>query len=160
MKKSAFKNVFKDARIALAGAAMLLLAACGSTPEAPVDANANNAETSSQPSAVVDQRWNFLLLGTDERLDFDKRPYFRIGSDGSVNGFDGCNRFFGQAELGDNQRIEFKQMASTRMACPNMGDVQRVTDMLNNAYRYLIDHDRLVFFAPDSRVLGGWRQAD
>ncbi|XGA79133.1 META domain-containing protein [Halomonas sp. CH40] len=158
MKKSAFKNVFKDGRIALAGAAMLLLTACGSTPEAPVDAD--NAEASSQPSAVVDQRWNFLLLGTDERLEFDERPYFEIGSDGSVNGFDGCNRFFGQVELGENQRIEFKQMASTRMACPNMGDAQRVTDMMLNAYRYLIDHDRLVFFASDSRVLGGWRQAD
>nr|WP_328730740.1 META domain-containing protein [Halomonas azerica] len=158
MKKSAFKNVFKDGRIALAGAAMLLLAACGSTPEAPVDAD--NAEASSQLSAVVNQRWNFLLLGTDERLEFDERPYFEIGSDGSVNGYDGCNRFFGQVELGENQRIEFKQMASTRMACPNMGDAQRVTDMLTNAYRYLIDHDRLVFFAPDSRVLGGWRQAD
>lgn len=149
---------FKAGRLALMGAAMFVLAACSSTPQAPADAD--KAETGGQASAVVEKRWNFLLLGTDERLNFDDRPYFKIASDGSVNGFDGCNRFFGQVELGDNQRIEFKQMASTRMACPNMGDAQRVTDMMLNAYRYLIDHDRLVFFAPDSRVLGGWRQAD
>lgn len=153
------KIMFKAGRLALAGASLLVLAACSSTPQAPADKEDDDG-ANEQPSAVVDKRWNFLLLGTDERLGFDDRPYFEISSDSRVSGYDGCNRFSGAVELGDNQRIEFKQMVSTRMACPNMDDAQRVTDMLNNAYRYLIDHDRLVFFAPDSRVLGGWRQAD
>ena len=156
--KSVNTPTFKTGRLALMGASMLVLAACSSTPEAPADKE--DAVASGQPSAMIDQRWNFILLGTDERLDFDERPYFRIGEDGRVSGFDGCNRFGGQAEFGDNQRIEFKQMVSTRKACPNMDDAQKVTDMLTNAYRYLIDHDRLTIFGPDSRVLGGWRQAD
>jgi len=149
---------FKTGRLALMGASMLVLAACSSTPEAPADKE--DAVASGQPSAMIDQRWNFILLGTNERLDFDERPHFRIGDDGRVSGFDGCNQFSGAVELGDNQRIEFKQMVSTRKACPNMDDAQRVTAMLTNAYRYLIDHDRLTIFGADSRVLGGWRQAD
>ncbi len=79
---------------------------------------------------------------------------------GRVSGSDGCNQFTGKVSLGESQRIEFSELASTRMACPNMEDAKRVTDMLDTAYRYLIDHDRLVFFGPDSRVLGGWREAN
>ncbi|BBI59477.1 hypothetical protein HSBAA_07830 [Vreelandella sulfidaeris] len=39
------------------------------------------------------------------------------------------------------------------MACPQMGDAKRVTDMMENAYRYLIDHDRLVFLG---QIVGFW----
>lgn len=120
----------------------------------------NSSTTNNVNEAVVDKRWNFLQLGTDERLDFDERPYFEISRDGSVSGYDGCNRFSGQAELSDNLRIEFTQLASTRMACPDIDAAQQVTDMLNNANRYLIDDDTLVFFAPDSRRLGSWSHQD
>ena len=75
---------FKTGRLALVGACLLVLAACSSTPDAPADKEDERA--SGQTSAVVDQRWNFLLLGTRERLDFDERPYFRIGDDGRVSG--------------------------------------------------------------------------
>lgn len=151
-------QMLKTGRLAFISVCMLVLAACSSTPDAPDDKE--DEGTTSQSSAIVDERWNFLLVGTNERLSFEERPYFMIGDDGRVNGFDGCNRFGGAVELGDNQRIEFKQMVSTRKACPNMDDAQRVTAMLTNAYRYLIDHDRLTIFGADSRVLGGWRQAD
>ncbi|MCL7929402.1 META domain-containing protein [Halomonas llamarensis] len=139
--------------------ATLLLSACSSAP-GPGSATDPEPVGGSLSGPVIEQRWNFLLNGTNEKLDFDQTPYFRIASDGSVSGYDGCNRFTGQVELGANQRIAFNQLASTRMACPGMENAQHVTNMLTNAYRYLIDHDRLVFFGPDSRVLGGWREAD
>ncbi|MGS2742700.1 META domain-containing protein [Halomonas sp. LS-001] len=155
--------IFKQGRLALAGLSLVLLSACGTTP----DSSAPGSDTTggmgtgvSLSGDIVEQRWNFLLNGTDEKLDFDQTPYFRIASDGGVSGYDGCNRFTGQVELGANQRIAFNQLASTRMACPGMENAQHVTNMLTNAYRYLIDHDRLVFFGPDSRVLGGWREAN
>jgi|TARA_B100000929_G_scaffold196934_1_gene156192 heat shock protein HslJ len=135
----------------------LLLSACGSTPQQE-RTDVPQGGTLSGP--VVEQRWNLLLVGTDERLSMPETPFFRIGRDGKVNGSDGCNQFTGKVSLGESQRISFSELASTRMACPNMEDAKRVTDMLDNAYRYLIDHDRLVFFGPDSRVLGGWREAN
>ncbi|MYL22292.1 META domain-containing protein [Halomonas alkaliantarctica] len=136
----------------------LLLGACGSTPkQAPLDSAERDASLSGP---VVETRWNLLLVGTNERLSLPETPFFRISEDGRVSGHDGCNRFTARAELGDNQRIAISDIATTRMACPDSESTERVTAMLENAYRYLIDHDRLVFFGPDSRVLGGWRRAN
>ena len=141
---------------ALLAAGALLLAACRGGPAPGVV---------EEPSArlegpVVEQRWNLLLVGTSERLDMPERPYFVIDGEGRVSGSDGCNRLTGQAALGENQRIAFTELATTRRACPRAEDAARVTGMLENAYRYLIDHDRLVFFGPDQRVLGGFRRVD
>ncbi|MEQ6916430.1 META domain-containing protein [Halomonas aquatica] len=137
-------------------AAALLLAACSTGP-APrvVGEPATRLE-----GPVVEQRWNLLLVGTSERLSMPERPHFVIDRDGRVGGSDGCNRLTGRAALGENQRIAFSELATTRRACPRAEDAARVTGMLENAYRYLIDHDRLVFFGPDQRVLGGWRRVD
>lgn len=141
---------------ALLAAGALLLAACSSGPTPRVvDEPSTRLE-----GPVVDQRWNLLLVGTSERLDMPTRPYFVIDGEGRVSGSDGCNRLTGRAALGDNNRIAFSDLATTRRACPRTEDAARVTGMLENAYRYLIDHDRLVFFGPDQRVLGGWRRVD
>lgn len=139
----------------LLAAGALLLAACSSRPLPEVDTPAARLE-----GPVVDQRWNLLLVGTDERLSLPQPAWFRIGVDGRVTGSDGCNQMTGRARLGENQRIAFTELATTRRACPRSEDAARVTGMLDTAYRYLIDHDRLVFFGPDQRVLGGWRKAD
>ncbi|MDZ7851394.1 MAG: META domain-containing protein [Halomonas sp.] len=139
----------------LLAAGALLLAACSSRPVLEVDDSAARLE-----GPVVDQRWNLLLVGTNERLEFPERPYFVIDRDGRVSGSDGCNQMSGRAQLGENNRIAFSELATTRRACPKGDEAQRVTGMLESAYRYLIDHDRLVFFGPDQRVLGGWRRVD
>lgn len=137
-------------------AGALLLAACGGGP-APQVADETEARLEGP---MIDQRWNLLLVGTDERLEMPERPHFVIDRDGRVSGSDGCNRLTGQVAFGENNRVEFSDLATTRRACPRAEDAARVTDMLETAYRYLIDHDRLVFFGPDQRVLGGWQRAD
>jgi len=139
----------------LLAAGALLLAACSSRPAPQID-----DPTARLEGPVVDQRWNLLLVGTNDRLEMPERPHFVIDRDGRVSGSDGCNRLIGRAALGENNRIEFSELATTRRACPRAEDAARVTGMLENAYRYLIDHDRLVFFGPDQRVLGGWRRVD
>ncbi|MDR9440372.1 MAG: META domain-containing protein [Halomonas sp.] len=139
----------------LLAAGALLLAACSSRPAPQID-----DPTARLEGPVVDQRWNLLLVGTNERLEMPERPHFVIDRDGRVSGSDGCNRLTGRAALGDNNGITFSDLATTRRACPRAEDAARVTGMLENAYRYLIDHDRLVFFGPDQRVLGGWRRVD
>lgn len=130
------------------------LAGCASEPATDV------APDGDVSGPVVGPRWNLLLVGTSERLDLSPTPHFRITPDGRVSGHDGCNQFGGAVELDDENRIEFGELRSTMMACPDMQDAERVTAMLDEAYRYLIDHDRLVFFGPDQRVLGGFQRAD
>ncbi|MDR5865215.1 META domain-containing protein [Halomonas koreensis] len=141
-------------RHALSLLLILLLAGCAAGP-APVS---EPGDALSGP--VVGPRWNLLLVGTSERLDLPTTPFFEIAPDGRVSGHDGCNRFHGRVELGPDNRIEFGRLASTMMACPHMEQSERMTAMLDDAYRYLIDHDRLVFFGPDQRVLGGFRRAN
>lgn len=143
----------------LLACATLLLSACSSAP-GPGAESGESLKSSELSGPIVEQRWNLLLVGTDERLSMPETPFFLIGKDGSVSGFDGCNRITGQVALSGNQRIEFGNLGTTRMACPQMADAKRVTNMMETAYRYLIDHDRLVFFGPDSRVLGGWRESN
>ncbi|MDY7114815.1 META domain-containing protein [Halomonas sp. SSL-5] len=136
-------------------AAAALLAACGSRSPAPAEVASGDLE-----GPLVEQRWNLLLVGTSERLSMPETPWFEIGRDGRLVGSDGCNEMRGRMRLGDSQRIEVTELATTRRGCPQLEDAARVTTMLETAYRYLIDHDRLVFFGPDQRVLGGWREAN
>lgn len=135
--------------------AMVLLAGCGSRAPAPGDSGSGDLG-----GPLVEQRWNLLLVGTSERLSMPETPWFEIGRDGRLVGSDGCNEMHGRVRLGDSQRIEVTELATTRRGCPQLDDAARVTTMLESAYRYLIDHDRLVFFGPDQRVLGGWREAN
>lgn len=121
--------------------------------------NKQAAEQKNLSGPLIGKRWTLLLVGTSERLQFDTKPWFEISPDGEVTGFDGCNQIMTSVALGENHHIEFGDIASTRMACPDMDNVRRVTQMLDTAYGYLIDHDRLVFFGPDQRVLGGWRES-
>ncbi|WP_447554107.1 META domain-containing protein [Vreelandella sp. EE22] len=144
---------------ALAVSAALLLSACASDPgpqsRAPVSQGGGELS-----GPLVGPRWNLLLVGTDERLAMPQTAFFQIGRDGRISGNDGCNNFNGNVSLGESQRIEVGELSTTRMGCAELGDAKRVTGMLETAYRYLIDHDRVVFFGPDSRVLGGWRKAN
>ncbi|MGR5063801.1 META domain-containing protein [Photobacterium sp. DNB22_13_2] len=44
-------------------------------------------------------------------------PGMAVDADLKVSGFGGCNRFFGQIELADSNRIRLTGMGSTKMAC-------------------------------------------
>ncbi|WP_425402553.1 META domain-containing protein [Halomonas halodenitrificans] len=134
--------------------ATLMLTACSSRDSVPDGMNGDALD-----GPLTEQRWNLLLLGTSERLSMPEAAWFEVDGDGRLVGSDGCNAMQGRVRLGDSQRIEVTELATTRRGCPRLEDAARVTEMLETAYRYLIDHDRLVFFGPDQRVLGGWRKA-
>ena len=89
--------------------AALLLSACSSSP-GPSTVPQPEQSGSSHSGAIVDQRWNLLLVGTDERISMPETPFFSIANNGKVSGYDGCNRFSGEVTLGENQRIEFSQL--------------------------------------------------
>ncbi|RDB42309.1 META domain-containing protein [Halomonas sp. DQ26W] len=146
-------------RSLLMGLLALTLAACSSKPS-DIDRRGVESSGGKLDGPVVGQRWNLLLVGTDQRLSMPTTPHFVIVPNGRVTGHDGCNAINGRVQLDDGNRIQFGELTSTRMGCPQLDDARRVTGMMETAYRYLIDHDRLVFFGPDQRVLGGWRKAN
>ncbi|EPC01966.1 hypothetical protein L861_20150 [Litchfieldella anticariensis FP35 = DSM 16096] len=141
------------------GLLAILLAGCaGSSTPVP---DRQQAQTAAAESPVVGPRWRLILIGTDERWVGSEPAWFEVIPNGGalrLTGSDGCNRLNGQVSFDDGNRIHIENLASTRMACPNLANAQRVGMLFENAYRYLIDGDRLVFFGRDSRVLGGFQR--
>ena len=133
---------------------LIVLAGCAaprSTPDAPPSAMA---------SPLVGPQWTLVLIGTDERWQGERPAHFTLSPDGSVLrlvGSDGCNRLRGKVLLGEGRRIEVSDLATTRMAC-EQAQAAQVGAMLRQAYRYLIDHDRLVRRGRDRRILGGFQR--
>ncbi|MGL5250788.1 MAG: META domain-containing protein [Enterovibrio sp.] len=63
----------------------------------------------------------------------ETQPSIEIGENFTVNGFNGCNRYFGQGELNGTQ-FRIDQMASTMMSCAEAAShFERVmADVLGN----------------------------
>ncbi|WP_248730087.1 MULTISPECIES: META domain-containing protein [Halomonadaceae] len=137
----------------------VLLAGCSSSPAPAPERGSGQV---SQASPVIGPRWQVILLGTDEGWSGEQPAYIEVepgrGGAPRLTGSNGCNTLNGEVRFDDGNRIQIGNLASTRMACPNADKAQRVEAMLENAYRYLIDHDRLVFFGSDSRVLGAFQR--
>ncbi len=138
--------------------AMSLLVGCGSTPPAPEREAAT--PTASSDSPVIGPRWQLILLGSDERWQGAEPAWFEAESGRGglrLSGSDGCRRLDGNLALDDGNRIAIEGLGAGR-DCAGAPQAARVAEMMQAAHRYLIDHDRLVFFGRDSRVLGGFQR--
>lgn len=89
----------------------------------PIDTKANTElqRLGSPTMQLLDTRWQLIEL---EGQSVPTEPAIRreiqmtlFGQDAHVSGFSGCNRFFGQYELKEDQ-LRFSEIAGTRMACP------------------------------------------
>lgn len=60
-------------------------------------------------------------------------------TEGSAHGFAGCNLFFGAVTIGEERNIAFSNIATTRMACPDMTIEQAFTAALREVKRYQYD---------------------
>lgn len=147
--------------LALGLAAALLAGCASSSPSAP-QRQEPTATPASADSPVPGQRWRLILIGTDQRWSSDEPAWFEVesGTGGArLTGSDGCNRLNGEVTFDDGNRIRIENLSSTRMACVNNDEAQRARAILDNAYRYLVDGNRLVLFGRDSRVLGGFQKS-
>ena len=77
--------------------------------------------------------------------------YLMLQELGRVYGSDGCNRVAGAFER-KNTYIRFSEMAATRMACIDAGDIDAVfRDALKSARRLHVEGDRLELFDSKNR---------
>ena len=63
--------------------------------------------------------------------------------DNRIQGFAGCNNIIGSYELKDGNLISFKDLASTRMACPDMSMEDQFKETLEKADNYSILGDTM-----------------
>jgi heat shock protein HslJ len=117
-------------RLTLAALTLLpLLAACGTEKTG----GAGGDSVGAGP-AVTGVRWAVTDVTVDGRTS--KAPAtarLRIGADGKADGSLGCNGFSAQADL-DGDRIAFRQLGATEMACTDVpaGFEQTLADTLTD----------------------------
>jgi heat shock protein HslJ len=112
-------------------------AGCGKAPPEHA-AQAASAPAPSAASAeppvtheLAGTRWVLTQLGSDPVVSAEGRPEQFITLDSSqqrVAGNAGCNRLLGSYAL-EGDHLSFSQMATTRMACP---DMERETALLKS----------------------------
>jgi len=119
----------------LAGLAFVMLTDMG-PPDAPGP---------SPPDSVATN-----ITSGDWRPSSAGRTFVRFQSDGQMNGFAGCNSFFGTYVASD-MTIETGQIGSTRMACPDdiMAAEQEFLAALQSATSYRIVADKLILESED-----------
>lgn len=83
--------------------------------------------------------WNIVELNGNALDAGDTHPFIVFDMDRKiVSGNAGCNRMTGQIEFSDAQKniIKFPQIATTRMACPDMKGEQELLQALNKVVRF------------------------
>lgn len=75
----------------------------------------------------------------------DKEVFIEFnGTDKRASGMAGCNRFFGAYEM-EGTKLNFSQMGSTRMACPEMETETSFFQVLDRTDAYVIKEHQLSF---------------
>lgn len=85
--------------------------------------------------------WNIMTLN-GKTPNSEKAPF--IGIDATTErlfGYAGCNRIMGQVEYPNSNKmnIRFINVATTRMACPDMTEEQELLKTLSNISRFEVD---------------------
>ncbi|HMN45806.1 MAG TPA: META domain-containing protein [Povalibacter sp.] len=109
---------------------------------------------------LVSTRWVLTRLN-DEPVDVSKlqrEPFIALeGNEHRVFGNGSCNRVVGAYET-EGERITFKQLALTRMACPNMDFEAAFGKALNAATRWKISGAHLELFDADGKVVARFEE--
>lgn len=104
---------------------------------------------------LVGTRWALAqLFGAAASVSADARePFVALQSaDTRVVGYAGCNRITGRYDLSGAQ-LRFSQIASTRMACPDMIIEDALLKALGATVRWQISGDALDLIGQDGAVL-------
>jgi heat shock protein HslJ len=93
--------------------------------------------------------WNLVELNNSKiEHPGPQVPHLRFETD-KVTGNDGCNNFFGAYTL-DGNKLKFGMLASTRMACPQINDLDiEFNKVITMTSSYRISGDRLELFEED-----------
>jgi len=94
---------------------------------------------------VTEKYWKLVELNGRPVPALQREPHLILkAEDGRVNGFGGCNGFMGTYELDEaTARIRFGQLASTKMACPDLALETAFHEALRSVDNYSFDGDRL-----------------
>ena len=95
---------------------------------------------------LASHEWRPLKVGNIE-IPADSGLFVRFGDDGKLEGYGGCNRFFGDYRLAAD-RIKIGSMGATMMECrvPIMENEKRLLRALERASRFARHGPNLVLY--------------
>lgn len=88
------------------------------------------------------KKWELSTLN-NKQITAKQPIYIELTKDKKVIGFIGCNRITGSYTIEDKSNIKFNQLATTRMACPNMELENDVLKVLNTTDSFTIKNGKL-----------------
>lgn len=123
----------------------LIVMGCHTTKKNNMDGK-DGSETTSM--TITEVTWELTKLEgaiVDQSKTDGKKIYFTLNSaDNKVNGFAGCNTFFGNYTLENGNRIRFSQLVNTRMACPDAAiDESELLEVFRLADNYTLNDGTL-----------------
>ncbi|MEO5905265.1 MAG: META domain-containing protein [Saprospiraceae bacterium] len=131
---------------------ILLLAAISCTPLQKENENKTPAESPSPPHVeenLHDKYWKLVELNGKKVSDYpaqNKEPYLKLLKEGSkAEGTGGCNVMGGTYTLTKPNKVSFSQMASTKMACPDMTLETDFQTVLTQIDIYVVGETTLTF---------------
>lgn len=114
------------------------------------------AEASKPDASFVNTYWKLLEMnGKPAALGAGEKEISLVtgGGENHVHGFSGCNRFSGGYKQ-NNDRLEFGNLATTRMACADSMELESAfLDALNRVRRYSIQGERLTLYDEQSQSI-------
>ncbi|HLR36509.1 MAG TPA: META domain-containing protein [Chitinophagaceae bacterium] len=97
---------------------------------------------------VTETYWKLVSLNGEKVVvdsSFNREPYLILKEkDNKVSGNAGCNQIMGSYTLKEGDKIEFSQMASTMMACPNLDSERAFLDAIEKVDQYSLNGEELV----------------
>lgn len=117
---------------------------------------------SSNKMSLFGTKWVLVELNGQKAKaqNENDEPFFFIidQNDQQINGFSGCNKFFGAIELQEEkQSIQFSQIGSTKMACQNMDEEMNFLTMLDKVMSYAIDGSSLSLKDEEDKVIASFQ---
>lgn len=83
--------------------------------------------------------WNVIEMNGKKLNPADTKQFIVLDMDRrSLSGFAGCNRMMGKVEYTDAQKniVKFPNIATTRMACPDMSGEKEMLNTLEKVVRF------------------------
>lgn len=99
-----------------------------------------------QDEALTGKRWKLVEMNNRPVSNTTGEQEFFIllqSDENRINGYAGCNNFFGTYELKEGNRINFSKMASTMMACPDMATEQELFNILEMTDNYTVSQGKM-----------------
>lgn len=106
-------------------------------------------DVKSSPTPLTGTRWQLVEVNGHQiiaGMNTGQPPYLLLpgGTDSLVQGFGGCNGFFGTYKAGPADRLRFAGMGSTMMACEGKMEVETAfLSALEHTDSYAITGDTL-----------------